>query len=461
MTPNSPPSLPTLKQRVLRAGGWSLAGYGLSQVIRLCSILIMTRLLVPEMFGVMAVAQVFMFGLALFSDLGLAQNTIQSRRGDEPLFLNTAWAVQILRGALMWLLALLLGLALDIAGRIGLLPLGTAYADPLLPAVVAVLSFTALIGGFESTKIGVARRKLSFAGLTKIDLAAQLAAICGMVLWASLDRSIWALVAGGIIGSAVRTVLSHAALPGPGNRWQWENKSFWEIFTFGKWIFLTSILGFLVMSSDRLLLGGLVSSEVLGVYSIAFLVVSAFSNALSRIIGSVGLPAFSEVARESPSRLRETYYRFRMPIDCAALSLAGFLFSAGSLIIRILFDVRYEDAGPILEILALLLVMTRYDVVDQCYLALGRPKLTIPVEIVHIAGMYLLVPVVFHLSGFSGAIWAIVIASFVGLPVVIWMKAGVGLLDVRKELLVLPVFLIGMAAGVLLDSVVTRWILQS
>lgn len=440
---------------MLRAGGWSLAGYGLSQAIRLGSSLIMTRLLVPEMFGIMAVAQVFMFGLALFSDLGLTQNIVQSRRGDEPLFLNTVWAVQILRGALLWLLALLLGLALEIAGRIGWLPHGTAYADPHLPSVIAALSFTALVGGFESTKIGVARRKLSFAGITKIELAGQLVALCGMILWASVDRSIWALVAGSIMASIVRTVLSHAFLPGPVSRWQWENNAFWEIFGFGKWIFLTSILGFFVMSSDRLLLGGMVSSEVFGLYAIASLVLGAFGTALSRLIGSVAFPALSEVARRSPASLRETYYKFRIPLDCLALSVSGFLFSAGSLIIRILFDPRYSDAGPILEILALLLIKARYDVVDQCYLALGRPKLMTPAQVVHIGALYLLVPVVFYYSGFVGAVWAIVLASFASLPVIIWIKFTLGLLDMRKELLLLPVFPAGMAAGMLLVSVVT------
>jgi hypothetical protein len=43
----------SLKQRVLNAGMWSLAGFALSLVIRLGSNLLMTRLLAPEMFGVM------------------------------------------------------------------------------------------------------------------------------------------------------------------------------------------------------------------------------------------------------------------------------------------------------------------------------------------------------------------------------------------------------------------------
>src|SRR5947209_12532904 len=103
----APPSdqLP-LRRRVLNAGTWVFAGYVLSQVIRFGSNLLLTRLLVPEMFGVMAIAMVVIIGLAMFSDLGLGQSVVRSVRGSEPLFLNTAWVVQILRGMLLWLIAL-------------------------------------------------------------------------------------------------------------------------------------------------------------------------------------------------------------------------------------------------------------------------------------------------------------------------------------------------------------------
>ena len=75
-------------------------------VIRFGSNLVMTRLLVPQMFGVMAIATVIMVGLAMFSDLGLRQSIVQSRRGSDPVFLNTAWSVQIVRGLILWLFAL-------------------------------------------------------------------------------------------------------------------------------------------------------------------------------------------------------------------------------------------------------------------------------------------------------------------------------------------------------------------
>ena len=130
-----------LKRRVITAGAWSLAGYAVSQVIRFGSNLIMTRLLVPEMFGVMAIATIVMVGLAMFSDLGLRQSIVQSRRGDDPAFLNTAWALQILRGLVLWAIALAIALGLYLADRAGMVPAGSVYADPSLPWVIAALSF--------------------------------------------------------------------------------------------------------------------------------------------------------------------------------------------------------------------------------------------------------------------------------------------------------------------------------
>ena len=102
--------LDALRARVLRAGGWTLAGFALSQAMRFGANLVMTRLLVPEMFGVMAIATMVMYGLALFSDVGLRQSIVHSRRGGDAVFLNTAWALQIARGFVIWGAALVVGL---------------------------------------------------------------------------------------------------------------------------------------------------------------------------------------------------------------------------------------------------------------------------------------------------------------------------------------------------------------
>ena len=94
----------SLKTRVLHAGSWVAIGQVSSALIRLGANILLTRLLLREAFGLMAIVYVLMTGFLLFSDIGLGPNVTQSKRGEDPDFLNTAWVLQILRGGLIWLI---------------------------------------------------------------------------------------------------------------------------------------------------------------------------------------------------------------------------------------------------------------------------------------------------------------------------------------------------------------------
>src|SRR5437899_3099711 len=178
----------TLKHRVISAGMWSLGGYAFSMVMRFGSNLIMTRLLVPEMFGIMAITNTIMIGLTMFSDIGLRQNVVQSVRGSDSAFLNTAWTIQIYRGVGLWLAGLAIALAIWLAQLSNLAPAGSTYADRNLPIIVAVVSIVSLIAGFDSTKLYEANRNLLLKAVSKIDVASQLAGLFVMLLWAINQR---------------------------------------------------------------------------------------------------------------------------------------------------------------------------------------------------------------------------------------------------------------------------------
>src|SRR5262249_4169673 len=157
----------------------------------------------------------------------------------------------------------------------------------------------------------------------------------------------------------------HFALPGTPNRWQWDSEAAREILHFGKWIMLSSLLGFLVASGDRLILGALVDATTLGQYAIGFLLVTAVAQLVAAVLGSVALPALSETWRTRPDNIRSTFYRLRLPVDAITLSLLGFLWVAGSSVVGLLYDHRYGLAGPVLEVLALGLFAVRYEVATQ------------------------------------------------------------------------------------------------
>jgi O-antigen/teichoic acid export membrane protein len=446
-------ALPTLRQRVFRAGRWSFAGYGLSQAIRLGSNLVMTRLLAPEMFGVMAISIMVTVILGMLSDIGLQQSIVQSPHGDDPAFLDTAWVVQIVRGGILWLIALLLSIALYVANLHGMFPAQSVYASAILPPVIAVSSFAAVISGFASTKIATAYRKFNQQRIVQIEVISQLAALTVMIGIGIATRSIWALVAGGLVATATSTALSHLWISGSQNRFRSEKKSMQELIHFGKWIFLSSAVGILAINGDRILLGGYVDAHTLGLYAIAILIVGSIEGLLSRLFATVSLPTLSEVARENPARLREIYYRLRIPGDLVLLFLAGLLFTAGHLAVDVLYDSRYSAAGGMLEILALSLITVRYGVAHQIYLAVGVPRYLALINAVRFMSLFTLVPALYYVAGMQAAIWGIALHGLATVPLVYYFNEKLELNDFRNESKVLIAFPVGILCGTALNQV--------
>jgi len=451
--PPVPAAREGLKQRLFRAARWTLVGYVCTQVLRFASNLVLTRLLAPEMFGVMAVGQVIIMGLRMFSDVGLGAGTIQSRRGDDPVYLNVVWVVQIARGAIITLCGLAFAVGLILAVPAGLLPVHSVYADPIVPKLVALLSQAGIISGFDSTKISWARRHLAFATLTKMELGCQVVTTVFMLTWASIAPSVWVLGLGWIFSASLLMMASHLVLPGPANRFQWDRSAFQEIFNFGKWTFVSSALSFLQTSGDRLLMGAFLTATTMGLYSIAFELSNALQAVVGRLVGYTVLPALSEIARERPDKLKQTMYRVRLPLDVVCVVAAGMFAVLGPTIVAVLYDKRYTDAGWMLSLLATTLLMTRLDVFDQCLLAIGRPKLLSVLNAVRLVALYVLVPTGYWLYGVRGTVSAVAACALVNTVAVLVLQHRLRLFDLKRELLAIPLY----ASGVLVGAGV-RWI---
>lgn len=437
----------SLRKKIIHTASWTTGGHIISQLIRLASNLVMTRLLVPEMFGVMAVANIIMTGLALISDMGIKQHIIQNKKGSSEEFLNTAWVVQIIRGIVIWCCALIVSLGFVILSSKNFWPVGTVYTDAQLPYIISILSFVAIIGGFESTKIATAYRDMMLKQVIKIEFTSQAIGIIIMIAWAYINRTVWALVIGTIISSLIKTLLSHYALPGKSNKVYIDQESLYELLHFGKWIFLSSTLGFAVINGDRLVLGGIIDARTLGIYTIAVFMIGSFQQFFSKISGTVVLPAISETVRTDPHKLKDVYYRVRQSMDGVALIAAGLLFVSGHNVIDILYDNRYKEAGEILEILSLLLVAERYSVTSQCFIALGKPKYMIPMIVARLPIIFILVPIIYHNYGLLASVWVIALNRSAEWPMMFYYKIKLSIFSLNKEVYFLIYFAIGSLLG--------------
>ena len=293
--------------------------------------------------------------------------------------------------------------SLALANHLGLLPPESAYAAPVTPVRARRARLHLLIAGFESTKAAESSRRLALGRLIRIQITAQVAGVVSMLALAAVSRSIWVLVIGTLVGVATGTLLSHLWLPGTRNRVQWDRKAFREILGFGRWILASSVIGFLANAGDKVLLGWMVSATQLGVYSIAGLLLNAVEQVLSTIIGEVAFPALSEVARERRADLKGTVYKFHRPLAALAYAAAGLLAAAGGAIVSLLYDVRYQDAGWMLQIFAGMLLAVPCQIHGQCFLALGISRWLSNLATVRLLVLAAALPIGFHLFGIAGA----------------------------------------------------------
>jgi O-antigen/teichoic acid export membrane protein len=332
----------TLKKQAIRGVLWTTLSYGASQVLRLGGNLLLTRLLYPEFFGLMALVNIFLVGLRLFSDVGIGLSIIQNKRGEDPAFVNSAWTIQVIRGFGLWAVCLAIAY-----------PLATFYGEPQLLWLLPVVGLSTIADGFTSTAPFSLERHLDLRKLTIMELSTQALQLVIMLVWAYFNRTIWALAASGVIASLVKMVWTHRLIPGYKNRFQWEARSVTEIFSFGRWIFLSTALTFLAEQADRLILGKLLSLELLGIYGIAIMLGDVPRQVALALSHRVVLPAASRLADLPRSELRAKILKHRRLLLGALMGAIATLAGFGDVIINLLYDSRYAAAGWMLPLLAL------------------------------------------------------------------------------------------------------------
>lgn len=447
-----------LRGRAISAGVWNLGALVTSQAFRLGGNLIMARLLMPEMFGIMLIAITVSLVLHLLSDVGLRQNIIQSPRGDDPVFLNTIWTVQILRGFILFASTLALAALAWFAQSLNLWAVDSTYAAPELPLVLAVTGFSAIIVGFQSTKVDLAVRAFQQKKVVLTEFASQVVGLLVMLVVGYLTRSIWSLVIAGLVQSLVNTLLGHIWFEGPSNRLRWERAALDELVGFGRWILLSSAVGVLAMYGDRVWFGGSMTASELGVYSIAVLILGAVQLGLQRIVGAVALPAFSEASRtHDTARLHALYFRLKMMFDLACLFFCGLFLTGSPLLIRVLYDERYAQAGDMLAILSLSFFTMRYMVANQIWIALGHTKYQAMDNIIRVVSLWVLVPLLLAIGGVKYAIWGVALHTFPTLILVFYVNYRLGLFSLKRELVVLPMLAVGALCGELLTGL-AKWL---
>lgn len=413
----------SLRGRAMSSGAWIGAGFAVQKALQFGSNLILTRLLFPEAFGLMALATVFLVGLAMFSDVGIKPSVIRSEHGDDPDFLNTAWSIQVLRG-----------IGLFMAGVAISYPISLIYGQPILFPLLCVLSLTALISGFSSISLVTAERKLDFRSVTFVQIAGQAVLIFLLVSIAYFWRSVWALAVANVIGSFATLLLGYVALPRHSHRFVLSKAHALPLMSFGKWIFLSTIISYLGGEGLRAVQGAMISPAEFGVLAIAYTIAGIPNDLALRLAGSIGLPVMAETYRESPSKAFSILHQFRKH----SLIISMTMFAATAIpareLIQFLYDARYHDAG------GYMIATCLANAVASIGFGYGGAILAVGSFQSYFLSMLLItclrvfgVLIGFHFAGIMGMIIGIAIANLISLFYYWYVTDRLGLRDFRLD----------------------------
>ncbi len=413
-------------------------GFGAGLVLRLGSNLLLTRLLFPEAFGLMAMAQIVLYGLTMLSDVGIWQGVVTSRRGTDPAFLRTAWTMLVMRGAALWLVACALTV-----------PVALGWGEPQLFWILPAVSTTILVQGLSSTRVFLLRRRLRLFPLQLLELGTQLVNVVVCLVGAWLGFGVEALVAGLVVSCLANTIASHF-LPGTTHRdgFGLEPTARQELLTFGRWIFLSSALTFLAIRMDQVLLGRWMGAAMLGVYNIGQALAELCDTLATRMTNGVIYPLLARVHARRPADLATAYYGIRTWFDLLLFTSLGAIAAMSDWVVTLLYDDRYLAAAEVLRILVFrAAVAALATLCEVCFVAQGATVVSFRSNLVVTLALAVAMPVGAMLWGVTGMLWATVFARAAGL-LALWPRAyRQGILRPAREVMALVYVVVGYGLG--------------
>ncbi len=387
----------------------------------LISTIILARLLVPEDFGLIAMAMSMIAALELMSAFSFDVVLIQKQDSATRDHYNTAWTFNVLFGCLSALVLFLLAK-----------PAALFYAEPRLQTVMYFLATGSLIQGIENIGIIAFRKDMNFNKEFIFQVGKKLAGFMVTVPLAFLLGNYWALVAGILSGKIAGVLLSYGM-----NRYRpWFSLACaGDLYHFSKWLFINNVVGFLKLRSADFILGKVSGSRQLGLYTIGYEISNLPTTELVAPINRAVFPGYSKIAHDL-ARLGEGFISVIGMITLLAVPAGVGIAATASLLVPVVLGEKWLEIIPLIQLLALSgAVGAMQTNIGPVYLSLGKPRVLTLLGAIHVLIFIPLVIFLSRLYGATGAAWASFITVLLMFPV-----------NYLALLRVIPVSILGIAA---------------
>lgn len=348
---------------------WRLAERFGAQGVALVVSIILARLLVPEVYGTIALVTVFTQILNVFVDSGFGNALIQKKDADD-LDFSTVFYFNI---AVCLLLYAGVFLAAPWIARF--------YNDLALTPVVRVLSLTLIISGVKNVQQAYVSRTMQFKRFFFATLGGTIGAAVIGIAMAFFGLGVWALVAQQIFNATVDTLILWITVKWR-PKWMFSWQRLKGLFSFGWKLLASSLLDTVYSDLRQLIIGKLYTSSDLAQYNRGKQLPDLLVNNIDTSINSVLLPAMSQVQDDSARVKSMTRRAMKTSTYVIAPIMMGLAFTA-EFVIRLLLTEKWMPCVPFLRIFCITYMFYPVHTANlNAIKAMGRSDLFLKLEIV-------------------------------------------------------------------------------
>lgn len=390
----------SLSNKIKHAGKWQSFSVLSLNVLQIIYFSIMTRLLLKEDYGLMAIINAFIGIGNIFVMGGMGSALIQRKK------INN----KHINGALQT--TLLIGLILYVVLYITAPSIAAAYDDLRLDTLIKVSSLNLILLALGSISSNLLFKHYLFRQVAIVNIVSNIIGYGTGVYLAMNGHGVWSLVIATLIASILSSMALFYLAPIKISL-KLHYKEARELFGFGFGIVLLSFSSFLSRNGLNLIFGKFFAQDILGVYERTSRVKEIPSELLAKIMNQVMFPVMSEIQDENERLIK--IYKFGLGFSNSIMIPATvFLVFFSAEIVQILMGPNWPEAVLPLQIMFLILTFSNAGkTTDEVIKAKGLVYKNVTRKYIFTVIILVLSGILGYFYGIIGAAIGIVISHFI------------------------------------------------
>ena len=340
-----------IEQRAFQGASWLAVFKAVGQIVSWFTTVIVARILVPEDYGLMAMATLITGYAAIFSELGLGAAIIQRPSLTKEDLTSVFW------------FGFGFSILLAVFAFIAAWPTALIFNNNNVIPITRATSILFLIAGLQIVPLNILKKDLEFKKIGIIEMVATVISCISMEGIASANFGVWTLIIGHMIRDSIKLLLVYR-LAGWKPIFYFDLNKAKSFIRFGLSVAFGNSLYYVYSKSDKFFAGRSFGAVNLGLYTFAQQLSSIPTEKIVVLINQVSFPVFSKLQGDQIK-----FNKFYLNIIKITSTIVFPLFIGGFLLgedlVRIVLSAKWLDMIQLFKYFCLIQIITSLNAINN------------------------------------------------------------------------------------------------